>query len=1584
MKKTLTYYFVSIFALLSFSSSYASHIMGGDLIYQHLGGNQYRIKLTQYRDCSGITPSTNVNLILSSASCGQSISVSANLEAGYPVEVSAICPAQLPNTTCNGGALQGVQEYVYSVITTLPMACTDWVFSWSDCCRNSGISTIANPGSAGTYLEARLNNVAVAGNTSPDFITKPVPYFGINQPQSYSHATVEPDGDVLVYDLITPYDNATLNVTFNAPYSATYPLATASGTFPFNTTTGQMTFTPNTVQNAVMAIRVSEYRGGVLIGSVMRDIQMVILNASNGSTSSTPPSAIVGATLVPGQTNVFSACAGTPMSFQVTASDPNPATVISHSSNYNTAIPGSTLTVVGTNPKTVTFAWTPPATATGANSFSLTFTDNNCPIPSINGLNFVINVLGVEITNQDTGICNLGQPFQFTTNLFGNPIGGYTWTGQGLSANNIANPTASPSVLPATYTVSYNLSGCVVSDNITLVQSTASVRITTPDSIQCSPKSTVLTGNVTGSSGGTLAWSGSGLGSTNTVTTTASITTLPQTYSVTYTSPSGGCVVSDAITVVQSNTLNTSATASPGSICLGGGPVQLNATPITASNSGYTLASIPFAPLTFTGTSLTLGDDQLSAAVPIGFNFSYYSNIYSNVYVSSNGFITFDGAAGSGCCSGQSLPNTSTPNNVIAANWDDMYPPAGGTITYTTLGIAPNRIFVVQYFQINPCCGVNAATDMTAQILLYENGVIEIHATDIGMSNSQTMGIENATGTLATPVTGKNSGDWTSTNEGWRFSPGISYTYAWSPATHLSATNTANPILSTLTTDSVYTVTVTSSEGCVGTSNVTIHKNTTFENSVTPSATPNTICGGAATTVQLGVTPISVGGTYSGNAPYTVSSIAHAPISGSATTVTLGDDQVSAALPIGFSFTFYGNTYTDFYISSNGFITFDGASSSGCCSGDVTPSTATPNNKIALCHNDLYPPAGGSISYFTTGTAPNRMLVVNYNMIGHCCSANPNNTGQIVLYESTFIIDVFATNITSDGSNATLGIENAAGTLATTPAGRNGVTWTATNEGWRFTSANLATHSYLWSPATNLSSTSIHNPVVSAVPSTITYNVQVTELATGCTANKSVTLTVASPITPVVTSSTYCNSASLTVSNPPSAGTINWYSNNTGTGTPLGTGTTYTATTPGTYYAFNSIGTCLGPVSNGTTVNVGMGNLWTQIPNPAPPVTATQNYYADASCYDPISGLTYFYQAGPQRLLMASSYMLPAGVTLVNHPPLNASEMAVRLDILPGYASGVGEFISAPTAPYVQNPNGWYVMHRTWDVMVHTANQLTSPKTVRFFFSNQDRDDVSNPSGHLMSSFEFYKLITGLNPSNPANHLGVTGSQISVYSPGGVSTTTWALGTDATTGANYADYMVTSFSGGGGGAGSIFPSPLPAMNLVFSGKNIENVNYLKWTVEEEINTLSYDVERAPDGWSFAKIGTVPATHASLYSFQDQYPVEGINYYRLKMWDNDGKTFYSNTIQLGYSLNSFKYALYPNPATTDLHIDCEGVQGEVIYFSLYNELGQEVYRTQWDAQAQSQHTLKVDAIAKGVYFYKIRDEVSTLEGKWVKD
>ena len=149
-------------------------------------------------------------------------------------------------------------------------------------------------------------------------------------------------------------------------------------------------------------------------------------------------------------------------------------------------------------------------------------------------------------------------------------------------------------------------------------------------------------------------------------------------------------------------------------------------------------------------------------------------------------------------------------------------------------------------------------------------------------------------------------------------------------------------------------------------------------------------------------------------------------ISSTGTALTLGDDDIQQ-VPIGFSFSFYGVAYTDFWVSSNGFLA-DNNASNGCCTGGALPSPTTPNGVIAGWWEDLDPPEGGGVYYETLGTAPNQVFIVQFTDILHFPGNDPV-TLQYKLFEGTDVIEVHYLAAPSDGGTHSAGIENQDGTI---------------------------------------------------------------------------------------------------------------------------------------------------------------------------------------------------------------------------------------------------------------------------------------------------------------------------------------------------------------------------------------------------------------------------------------------------------------------------------------------------------------------------------------------------------------------------
>lgn len=230
-------------------------------------------------------------------------------------------------------------------------------------------------------------------------------------------------------------------------------------------------------------------------------------------------------------------------------------------------------------------------------------------------------------------------------------------------------------------------------------------------------------------------------------------------------------------------------------------PCNTNCTSLTATyfetgnTNTYAVSQIPYAPLSYTaGTNILVNTDDIwSDVIDLPFTFCFFGNAYTQVVVGANGLITFDVTeANLGCnwnteTAGQ-LPTTNMYTNTIMGPYQDIDPSLGGTIKYQIIGTAPCRMFVISYNQIPMYDSDNFLSDCsgdegTSQIILYETtNAIEIYiakktACPGGFLSSDwnmglgTEGIQNAAGTVAYVVAGRNNSVWTATNDARRFTP---------------------------------------------------------------------------------------------------------------------------------------------------------------------------------------------------------------------------------------------------------------------------------------------------------------------------------------------------------------------------------------------------------------------------------------------------------------------------------------------------------------------------------------------------------------------------------------------------------------------------------------------------------------------------------------------------------------------------------------------------------------------------------------------------------------------------------------------
>lgn len=132
-------------------------------------------------------------------------------------------------------------------------------------------------------------------------------------------------------------------------------------------------------------------------------------------------------------------------------------------------------------------------------------------------------------------------------------------------------------------------------------------------------------------------------------------------------------------------------------------------------------------------------DDGYTNAVPIGFNFTFYGIEYSDIYLSTNGFLSFTALTNSTFSNAQ-IPVVNVPNNMIAIFWDDLDGRTQGTVHRLLDG---NK-FIIQFTNWQK---YNATGSLTFQVVIHQNGKIVIYYNNMNATlNSATVGIENAAG----------------------------------------------------------------------------------------------------------------------------------------------------------------------------------------------------------------------------------------------------------------------------------------------------------------------------------------------------------------------------------------------------------------------------------------------------------------------------------------------------------------------------------------------------------------------------------------------------------------------------------------------------------------------------------------------------------------------------------------------------------------------------------------------------------------------------------------------------------------------
>lgn len=146
-------------------------------------------------------------------------------------------------------------------------------------------------------------------------------------------------------------------------------------------------------------------------------------------------------------------------------------------------------------------------------------------------------------------------------------------------------------------------------------------------------------------------------------------------------------------------------------------------------------------------------EDDFRIFVPIGFNFPFSDTTYDNCYICTNGWLSLGYDPHTTTPNPRKLPIDSLPNAGIYPWWDDLILGSTGKVYYKTLGVAPNRKFVVIWQDVNRK-NTDSTDLLTFEVILNENGTVvfqyqDVTTGDLNYDNGKniSIGIENKEGT---------------------------------------------------------------------------------------------------------------------------------------------------------------------------------------------------------------------------------------------------------------------------------------------------------------------------------------------------------------------------------------------------------------------------------------------------------------------------------------------------------------------------------------------------------------------------------------------------------------------------------------------------------------------------------------------------------------------------------------------------------------------------------------------------------------------------------------------------------------------
>jgi hypothetical protein len=188
------------------------------------------------------------------------------------------------------------------------------------------------------------------------------------------------------------------------------------------------------------------------------------------------------------------------------------------------------------------------------------------------------------------------------------------------------------------------------------------------------------------------------------------------------------------------------------------------------------------------------------------------------------------------------------------------------------------------------------------------------------------------------------------------------------------------------------------------------------------------------------------------------------------------------------------------------------------------------------------------------------------------------------------------------------------------------------------------------------------------------------------------------------------------------------------------------------------------------------------------------------------------------------------------------------------------------------------------------------------------------------------------------------------------------------------------------GTRNIVASPLPISLLSFNAVPQGDIVNVTWSTATETNNDFFTVERSADGINFSALTKVDGAGNSNqilnYNVNDELPLSGTSYYRLKQTDFDGNFTYSQIVAVNFNVSANLLVIFPNPVSDDLIFVNNIDANDVLIVTIYDASGKEILA---ETNFAAKPYLNIASCSEGFYLVKlVLVNGKVLNGKFVKN